>query len=121
GSYVVTACDTGLSTWAPEGKRIKEFDAKNPVVYCKHRPDSGEIFFVGDASGFLDPKSGKVRHLTHQDMVGGSLARDGKRAVTMNAAGSVFLCDAAKGAPLRTLAGHSKPVLSAAWSPDGRT
>lgn len=50
-----------------------------------------------------------------------AVSADGKYIALGTDARTVVLWDTAAGRPVRTLAGHQKPVLSVAFSPDGKT
>jgi eukaryotic-like serine/threonine-protein kinase len=71
--------------------------------------------------GIWDAATGEVRvQLRGRPAVDGAwFSRDGRRVLTLSPAGA-RLWDAETGRPLASLQGHTRPVVSARFSPDGR-
>src|SRR5262249_35651374 len=89
-------------------------------------PDSKELLLIGEPriAAFLPIGATRVR-LRFSDLLpsggSGALSPDGKLVVTSHYSGPISLWTAPDARFLRTLAGKSQPLFSAAWGPDGKT
>ena len=81
---------------------------------------------VPQPAAFISPESAlQVAELARWSSNGAAFrvafSPDGRMLASASSDSTVRMWDAASGQPIRTLEGHSAPVLSVAFSPDGRT
>src|SRR5262249_49726452 len=111
-TQVATCVGSVVCLWKRDGTFVREFDTgRGEVVYCQFTADGQEVLFVGGSSGLVDIGTGKIRTLTREVMTGGTISRDGKRAVTVSATGDIKIWKLADASLVQRLTSKSKPVF----------
>ncbi len=130
GTYFVIDSNGGISIYAPQPKAAK---APKPLVLALHPGDGHAIALSSDgkilAVGYADSQvllvdtvtQKELRHAKLNDSVNSlAFAPDGKTLAVGTQGEDLILVDVAKGEASGTLKGHGRPILSVAYSPDGK-
>ncbi|MCB0202238.1 MAG: PD40 domain-containing protein, partial [Anaerolineae bacterium] len=103
----------GMLSWSPDGDRILTTGQDTTARIWDAKTGEELALF----SGHDAPTYSCLSQCTPETS---AWSPDGKRVVTMDQAGKVFIWDPETGEELLELSGHTAWVDSAVWSPDGR-
>jgi len=123
GKTLAAAGDGGLSLWSTfGGSALHQLDTENIYYTASFSPD-GKYLLAGGASGLalFDTQTGELVKTIEKSVAGSyfasAISPDGRYAVL--GGGELLLLEFPSLNVVKTLAGHTGAVLSAAFSPDG--